>query len=372
MRFAAGRNWGSMILLRLLTRVLALAIFFTSVYAQEFRGVINGLVTDPSENALTNARVTAKNQATNEQSSATTTQQGNYTIPFLIPGRYTVTVQAPGFKAATRENVEVRVSETVTANFQLELGAVTETVTVTAAPPLVDVTTADRGEIMDNTRVTQLPVIARNPINFANLTPGVVFNGNQQFQRPFDNGDNINFSINGGLQQTNNFLLDGQPDDAITDTTTDRTHAVNNIALIPTVDAVQEFRVMTNFYDAQYGRTGGGVINITTKSGSNDFHGTAYEFMRRYQLDANNISANAAGIPRYAVNPATRANAGGHTLDQFGGVIGGPVRIPHVYNGKDKTFFLFGVEEYRENAPMVTLTSVPSVAERSGDFSGQG
>ena len=93
-----------MILLRLLTRVLALAIFFTSVYAQEFRGVINGLVTDPSENALTNARVTAKNQATNEQSSATTTQQGNYTIPFLIPGRYTVTVQAPGFKAATREN----------------------------------------------------------------------------------------------------------------------------------------------------------------------------------------------------------------------------------------------------------------------------
>jgi len=276
------------------------------------------LVTDPSENAVANARITAKNQATNEQSSATTTQQGNYTIPFLIPGRYTVTVQAPGFKPATRENVEVRVSETVTANFQLELGAVTESVTVTAAPPLVDETTANSGEIMDNTRVTQLRVIGRNPINFTNLTHGVVFNGNQQFQRPFDNGDNINFSINGGLQQTNNFLLDGQPDDAITDTTTDRTHAVNNIALIPTVDAVQEFRVMTNFYDAQYRRTGGGVINITTKSGNNDFHGTAYEFMRRYQLDANNISANAAGIPRYAVSPATHANAGGHTLDQFG------------------------------------------------------
>src|SRR6185312_11542366 len=348
------------------------ALMAFSAMAQEFRGTINGRVTDQSGAGLADAKVTVKNAARNEETNVTTTSNGDYTVPFLIPGTYSVTVTAKGFKEETHDDVEVRVSEKISSNFQMQLGAVTESVTVSGAAPLVDQTTADRGEILDNTRVTQLPVIGRNPINFVNLAPGVVFNGNPQFQRPFDNGDNINFSINGGLQQTNNFLLDGQPDNAITDTSSDRTRAVNNIALIPTVDAVQEFRVLTNFYDAQYGRTSGGVINITTKSGTNDFHGTAYEFMRRYQLDANNISANAAGIPRYAVDPATHQNLGGHTLDQFGGVLSGPVWIPHVYNGKDKTFFTFGVEEYRENAPMVTLTSVPSLAERAGDFSGAG
>jgi hypothetical protein len=254
----------------------------------------------------------------------------------------------------------------------MEVGQLTENVTVSGAPPLLEEATASRGEVIDNVRVTQLPLNGRNPVNFTNLSPGVIFNGNPQFTRPFDNGDNINFSINGGLQQTNNFLLDGQPDNAITDTTTDRTRAVNNVAYIPTVDAVQEFRVMTNFYDAQYGRTGGGVINITTKSGTNDFHGTGYEFLRRYWLDANNISANAAGRPRYAVDPATGKNLGGHKLDQYGTEITGPVWIPRVYNGRNKTFFSFGVENYIEGAPMPTLTSVPSLAERQGDFSKAG
>lgn len=352
--------------------VIASALTAVGAFAQEFRGTINGRVTDQSGAGLANAKVTVRNTARNEENAVNTTNNGDYTVPFLIPGTYSVSVTAPGFKEETHDEIQVRISEKVTSNFQLQVGAVSESVTVTGATPLVDTTTADRGQILDNTRVTQLPVIGRNPINFVNLAPGVVFNGNPQFQRPFDNGDNINFSINGGLQQTNNFLLDGQPDNAITDTSSDRTRAVNNIALIPTVDAVQEFRVLTNFYDAQYGRTSGGIINITTKSGTNDFHGTAYEFMRRYQLDANNISANAAGIPRYAVDPATGKSLGGHTLDQFGGVLTGPVRIPHVYNGKDKTFFTFGVEQYRENAPMVTLTSVPSTAERQGDFSGTG
>ena len=358
--------------LRTFVLVLTLSFLAINVFAQEFRGTINGRVTDPSGVGVPNAKVTVKNIGTNEESVVTTSDAGDYTASFLIPGRYNITVEAASFKQVARENVEVRIDDKVTSNFQMQIGAVSEHVTVTSAAPLVDLTTADRGEVLDNTRVTQLPVIGRNPINFINLAPGVIFNGNAQFQRPFDNGDNINFSINGGLQQTNNFLIDGQPDNAITDTTTDRTHGVNNIALIPTVDAVQEFRVLTNFYDSQYGRTAGGVINITTKSGTNDFHGTGYEFLRRYQLDANNISANAAGVPRYAVDPATMKNVGGHTLDQFGGVVTGPVWIPRLYNGRNRTFFTFGVEEYREDAPMVTLTSVPSLAERQGDFSGAG
>jgi len=254
--------------------------------------------------------------------------------------------------------IEVRVNEKVSANFQMEVGGINESVTVTAESPLIDETTADRGGILDNVRISELPVIGRNPINYINLVPGVVFNGNQQFQRPFDNGDNINFSINGGLQQTNNFLIDGQPDNAITDTTTDRTRGVNNIAYIPTNDAVQEFRVMTNFYDAQYGRTGGGVVNIATKSGANAFHGSAYEFLRRYQLDANNVNANAAGIPRYTTDPATGKNLGGHELDQYGTVLSGPVILPHVYNGREKTFWMFGLN-LRAVMPVILVPTPP-------------
>jgi len=357
---------------RLVSFFTLLLFLSTFTFAQEFRATLTGQVTDPSQGGIADAKVTATNTATNEKSQAVTGADGNYTIPFLVPGKYNISVEKAGFKTTERDNIELRVADKVTVNLQMEVGQITESVTVSGTPPLLEEATASRGEVIDNVRVTQLPLNGRNPVNFTNLTPGVIFNGNPQFTRPFDNGDNINFSINGGLQQTNNFLLDGQPDNAITDTTTDRTRAVNNVAYIPTVDAVQEFRVMTNFYDAQYGRTGGGVINITTKSGTNDFHGTGYEFLRRYWLDANNISANAAGRPRYAVDPATGKNLGGHKLDQYGTEITGPVWIPHVYNGRNKTFFSFGVENYIEGAPMPTLTSVPSLAERQGDFSKAG
>ena len=216
------------------------------------------------------------------------------------------------------------------------------------------------------------PLNGRNPINFANLTTGVQFNGNPAFTRPFDNGDNVNFSINGGLRQTNEYLLDGVPDDAVTNSDAARTRSQQNIAYIPTVDATQEFKIATNFYDAQYGRTGGGIVNITTKSGTNAFHGTGYEFLRRYQLDANDIASNSAGRPRYSVDPVTGKNLGGHSLDQYGTEITGPVWIPKVYNGKDKTFFSFGVENYVETTPAPILTSVPTLAERMGDFSQTG
>ena len=192
-------------------------------FAQEFRATLNGQVTDPSQGGIGSAKVTATNVATNEKAQATTGADGNYTVPFLVPGTYTVTAEKTGFKTTTREGIELRVADKVTLNLQMEVGQVTENVTVTGAPPLLEEATASRGEVIDNLRVTELPLNGRNPVNFTNLTPGVVFNGNPQFTRPFDNGDNINFSINGGLQQTNNFLLDGQPDNAITDTSTDRT-----------------------------------------------------------------------------------------------------------------------------------------------------
>jgi len=138
------------------------------------------------------------------------------------------------------------------------------------------------------------------------------------------------------------------------------------------VDVTQEFKIVTNFYDAQYGRTGGGVVSVSTKSGTNEYHGTVYDFLRRYQWDANNIAANAAGRPVYAVDPVTKENLGGHKLDQYGFYVGGPASIPRLYNGKDKTFFSFNWENYRESSPSPGLGSVPTVAERNGDFSQSG
>jgi hypothetical protein len=349
-----------------------IAVSALNLFAQEFRATITGHISDPTGAGVPNAAVTVTNTATNEQLTAVSSSAGDYSVPFVKPGNYSVTIEAAGFKKQVRDDLVARVGDRVTVDFAMAIGDVAESVVVTGEPPLLDAETASRGGVIDNLRVTQLPLSGRNPINFANLTTGVVFGGNPQFTRPFDNGDNINFSINGGLRQANEYLLDGAPDSAITDTATDRTRGNFNIAYIPTVDAVQEFRVATNFYDAQYGRTGGGIINITTKSGTNDFHGTVYEFMRRYQLDANSISSNAAGRPRYSVDPVTRENLGGHKLDQYGTQLTGPVFLPGLYNGKDKTFFSFGVENYRESTPSPILTSVPSLAMREGNFAGIG
>ena len=355
--------------------VPALLIFFlfaSAAFAQEFRATLAGRVTDATGAPVSGAKVSASNTQTNEVSEAVSTGEGNYTIPFLKPGVYKVAAEVAGFKTSVRDNIELFVNDRKAVDFGLEVGQVQESVTVSDTPPVLDTATAVRGGVIENLRVTELPLNGRNPFMLSNLTPGVVYAGNPSFTRPFDNGDNANFSINGGLRQTNEFLVDGAPDNAVTDTAGDRTRANQNVAYIPTVDATQEFRIVMNLYDAQYGRTGGGVINVTTKSGGNKFHGSGYEFLRRYQLDANSFQQNVSGRPRYAVDPVTGANLGGHTLDQYGGVLTGPVSIPKLYNGKDRTFFMFGFENYTESTPSPTLTSVPSLAERSGDFSRTG
>ncbi len=356
-----------------ISKCIALSLFVcASVFSQESRATLTGRVADASGGGISNAKVTAQDVQTNEQAAADTGADGNYTIPLLKPGTYNVSVESPGFKKSVREGIELNVSDRRTVDFALEVGQVQESVTVTAAPPMLDEATATRGNVIENLRVTELPLNGRNPFMLSALSPGVQFNGNPQFIRPFDNGENANFSINGGVRQTNTFLIDGSPDDAATDPAGDRSHANANVAYIPTVDATQEFKIVTNFYDAQYGRTGGGIITVSTKGGTNDYHGTLYDFMRRYQWDANNTVANSQGRPIYAVEPGTGKNLGGHKLDQWGLYVGGPASIPKIYNGKDKTFFSFAWEHYRESSPSPGLASVPTLAERQGDFSQDG
>jgi len=342
------------------------------IRAQEVRATVNGRVQDISGAAIPNAKITARNVDSGTVTAVQSGGDGNYTIPFLLPGKYTISVDATGFKTAQQTNLILHVGDKLTVNLNLSVGEVSEVVNVSDQPPLLDEGTASRGGLIDNTRVTELPLNGRNPFMLAQLVPGVTFQGNPAFTRPFDNGDNANFSINGGLRQTNAFLIDGAPDDAISDTAGDRSHANQNVAYIPTVDATQEFKIVNNFYDAQYGRTGGGIFNVSTKSGTNMYHGSVYDFLRRYQWDANSISNKVNGTPRHAVDPVTKANLGGHTLDQYGFALTGPLSIPKIYNAKDHTFFMFAFENYHEASPSPTLTSVPTLAERTGDFSAPG
>jgi len=376
-------------------RLSVLAIFLLSATlltpAQEFRATLTGHISDPGGAAVSGAQVTTTNLQTNEQKTATTSEEGNYTIPFLQPGRYNVTVEGQGFKKAASNIVELHTADKATFDVALEVGGVGETVNVNAEAPLLEPDTASRGQVIEQARISELPLIGRNPLNLATLSPGVTFNGNSAFQRPFDNGDNVNFSINGGLNRHNDFLLDGAPNNADTDANASRTNSSNNIAFVPSAEATEEFKIQTNAYDSQYGRTGGGTINITIKSGGNKFHGSVYEFARRYRLNANTFSNNARGVfasgpfaglersPRFTRDAVTGANLGGNKIDQYGFVLSGPILFPHFSEGgrsvignRDKTFFLFNAEGYKELTPGQGFSTVPTLLERTGDFSQSG
>ena len=361
-----------MIFKRSMFFILAFLCLTPAALNQEFRATLTGRVTDPSGATIPGAEVMVRNLQTNEQFTALTGNDGDYTIPFLIPGRYRVSVGASGFKTSVHESLELHINDRATMNFSMEIGGVDQTVTVTAQEPLLELSTSTRGQVIENRRVTELPLNARNPFMLSALVAGVQWNGSMIYFRPFDNGAIADWSINGGLTRHNEFLLDGAPNNAVTNADGSRTRSSNNIAFVPPVDATEEFKIMSNTYDAQYGRSAGGIVNVTLKSGGNDLHGSAYEFMRRYWLDANNFQNNLAGVPRFATDPKTKEKLGGHYLDQYGTQISGPVIIPGLYNGRDRTFFMFSFEGYREGTPNPTISSVPSMLERKGDFSQAG
>lgn len=369
---------------------LVFALTFTC-FAQESRATLTGRVSDPSGATVPGATVTARNQQTNLETTVTTGDEGNYTITPLQPGIYTVSVEAQGFKRVQSDEVQLFTATTATFDATLEVGGIGETVNVTADTQLLEADTASRGQVVENERISELPLVGRNPINLATLAPGVTFNGNPQFNRPFDNGDNVNFSINGGLNRHNEFQLDGVANNAITDANATRTVSSNNIAFIPSSEATEEFKIQTNSYDAQFGRTGGGTVNVTIKSGGSDYHGSVYEFARRYQLNANSFANNARGTaatglfagqpvsPRFTRDQVTGANLGGNEIDQYGFVLSGPLRIPRFgeggpgfYNDNKRTFFLFNAERYQEAQPGQGFSTVPTALERIGDFSQSG
>ena len=279
---------------RVYVGVLAAALLVLTaaagVGAQEFRATVKGRVADSSQAALPGATITVRNQETNEVATTTSNAEGNYTIPFLRPGIYTLTAEMSGFQTYTRKDMRLEVSQTAEVNAQLGVAGVSEQVTVVSEAPLLETSKADRGTVIDSHRIAELPLQSRSPMALAVLVAGVNYNAQAIYLRPFDNGALADWSMNGGQNRNNEFLLDGAPNNA--------NQGGNNIAYVPPAEAVQEFKVQTNSYDAQYGRTAGGVVNMTLKSGTNSFHGVGYDFMRRKALAANSFLLNSRNAPK--------------------------------------------------------------------------
>ena len=321
--------------------------------AQDFRATLSGHVFDSSGGAVPNVKIQVTNSDNNEVTTATSDNSGSYSIPLLRPGDYKLTASTPGFKQFVRDHITLEAAKSTGVDITLEVGAVTDTVEVTASAAVLDTQSASRGGIVTTQQVSELPLNARNPFMLGAMMSGVTFNGAAIWQRPFDNGAIAEWSINGSRNSSAEFTMDGASNNG--------QMGSHNIAYVPIVDSVQEFNVMTNMYNSEYGHTGGGVMNVVLKSGTSTHHITGWEFMRRTPLDANTFQRNATGL-------GSRAT---HYLDQYGWQLEGPLTIPKILkkDGPVKLFYLGAYEGYREGTPNPLFVSYPEPEMRNGDFS---
>jgi hypothetical protein len=298
-----------------------------------------GTVADKSGAVVPNVRVTATNTGTNLERSVNTNEQGEYRIEFLPVGEYTVTVEASGFKKFLRKNVTLEVAQTVRVDVALEVGSTGETIQVLAAAPLVNTSNPELGRTVENEEIVNLPIVNRNLYTLLDLTPGVQRNDNSIVLGYPEQRTLINGGMDGGAGSVNYFLDGG----------VNMTGLRNTGNILPNPDAIQEFRVQTNNYNAEYGRFSSGVVNVLTKSGANDFHGSAFEFLRNTVFNANDW-----GNP-FDTPPMHR--------NQFGVTFGGPIV-------KNKTFFFASYSGLRQNtSTFLSGAIVPTALERTGNFS---
>ncbi len=327
--------------------------------AQEFRASISGHVLDASGAAVPQAKIQATNLDTKEVFNAVTDNSGSYTVPLLRPGQYKLTITASGFKQYVRDNLTLQIGQAAGVDASLQLGDITQTVEVTGQAAMLETETANRVGLVDAQSVAELPLNSgRNPFMLGLTASGVTFRGASIWQRPFDNGAIAQWVVNGSWQSNNEFLLDGAPNNA--------QMGGNNIAYVPIVETVQEFTMMQNTYDPEYGHSMGGILNTVMKSGGSSFHGAAWEFLRRTPLDAANFQVNATPPP--GGGKAVRTE---HYLDDYGAQVSGQVIVPKLLprNGAIKLFYMGAYQGYREGTPDPVLVSYPTAEMRTGDFS---
>ncbi len=327
-----------------------LAFLAVPLRAQLYSGTVTGVVSDPSGAVIPGAKVTLTDVSKGYNFNATSDATGRYILRNIPPSTYSLNVSATGFKTSTQVGIALAVNENATVNVKLELGTTTQTVEVTGAPPLLATQDATTGQEVNRTYINDLPLVGRGVFDLAFLSPGV----NPSPGLAFGNSDGVanNFTSNGGRNATSDILIDG-----VSTTDYEQNSAIVVPLYTPSVDAVQEFKVQQNNFSAEIGFSGNTVLNVVMRSGTNHLHGSLYEFLRNQVFDANNWFNNQAGIDI----PSRRYN-------QFGGTVGGPVVLPHLYNGKDKTFFFFDYQATRDHSATTFHGGVPSALERQGDF----
>jgi hypothetical protein len=340
---------------RLIALIAISCLLSTLAWSQEARGTINGTVADPSGAVIPGATVVVTNTAMGTRTNLTTNQDGVYQATFLLPGPYQVEASAQGFKKVVRGGIQVRVADRLDVNIELPIGSAGQAVTVTAETPLLNTESASTGTIVDSKRVTDMPIAYGNPFLLIGSAAGVAFTGDARLDRPFEPTHIVGFAMAGSRGNLSDVTIDGAP-------TTATANGNQVIAsYVPPTDIVQEFKVQTATFDAQFGQTQGGVTNISIKSGTNSFHGAAGYSFQRTDFWANDFFNNRKGN---STRPA-------FSFDRWGGAIGGPVWIPKVYNGKNRTFFEWGYEGIHDARPRHddATNSVPTEAEKNGDFS---
>jgi hypothetical protein len=341
--------------------LLALLLPASFLAAQEF----TGHVTDATGAVIPKATIVARNLETNVNTTTVSTGAGDYTIPLLNPGPYTVTAQATGFEKELRTGIVLQINQTAVVNFSLPVGRATESVTV-QGDALLDVGKADIGEVVENERVTELPINGRDPGMLSILNAGALWNQWIGYQRPFDDTQ-ANLSVNGGGGGNTALMLDGVSNEA---TSTNNTGNAK-IAYVAPIDSVQEFKIITNPYDAQFGRMAGGVEDVVLKAGTNKIHGDVYEYARRTWMDADTWQ-NDWNIARLTTStPASRKpySAEANKRDQYGAELDGPISLPKLYNGRNRSFFTLQYEDWNEVEPNTVTDSVPGSGWVTGDFS---
>ncbi|MFN0101922.1 MAG: carboxypeptidase regulatory-like domain-containing protein [Bryobacteraceae bacterium] len=340
---------------------MMLAVCSLGVTAQTTTGTVTGTVTDAAGALVGAAAVKLTNTGTGLALTAETAENGSYVFPLVQPGTYEIAVEKTGFQKFAR-SFTLAVTQQARIDAQLAVGQVSDSVQVSAAAVVLETDTSNLGQVISNRQVVDLPLNGRNPFALAALTPGVTplasFGAGVAGARgAAQSAGANNFLANGGMTGSNEILLDGIPITVC---------CQGQPALIPTIDTTEEFKVQTNTSPAEFGRTSGGILNIVTKSGTNRFHGTAYEFFRNEKLDAANFFVNRAGT-----NPIPGRNDRRTPLryNQYGFAAGGPVALPRVYNGKDKTFFFGNVETVQLRRSLFRTFSAPTMTMRTGNLS---
>jgi hypothetical protein len=342
---------------------LFLSAVASQVFAQTTSTSILGTVTDSSGAVISGAKVSVLNTRTGTKRSDVTTNTGDYNFPLLDVGEYEVTVESPGFKPETHKNLALQINQKARVDFALQVGAQSERIEISAEAAVLHTDEASLGQVVEQRRVVELPLNGRNLAGLAVLQPGVQFGGRMGFDGLTGTGGGIpvpgvgiSISANGQRDTNQHATLDGVQ---VTEA------RVNTVTFTPSIEAVEEFKVQSGSYSAEYGTNSGAQLTIVLRSGTNQYHGTAFEFFRNDVLDAENYFTNYFNAPG-----AARRKKDGLRQNQYGGVISGPLSIPKLYNGKDKTFFMFDYEARLRRQPGNTATAnVPSLAFRNGDLS---